>query len=182
MPRSVGLVLTPTLNLRLPYAAKCRLTNHASCIYNWFNDTISSIRINSLWTPAMMVTLDFRSRDPIYLQIVAQVKQMTATGLLKPGAQLPTIRQLATDLRVNFNTVARAYRMLDEEGVISTQQGRGTYILEQPIPVDQRRLRRQQLTELTTRFLTEAVRLGYTAAEISESLAAGLIVMREEPA
>jgi GntR family transcriptional regulator len=121
----------------------------------------------------MVVKLDFRGREPIYSQIVAQIKHMISAGELKPGAQLPTVRQLATDLRVNFNTVARAYRLLDEEGVISTQQGRGTYILDQP-PPDQRRVRRQRLAELTERFLDDAVRLGCALDEIAQGVEAGL--------
>ncbi len=80
----------------------------------------------------MLISLDFRSGQPIYVQIIEQIRQMVAAGELKPGDQLPTVRQLATDLRVNFNTVARAYRLLDEAGLISTQQGRGTYIWEIP--------------------------------------------------
>ena len=76
----------------------------------------------------MQIKLDFRSGIPIYVQIIDQIKHLVATGVLRPDDQLPTVRQLASDLRVNFNTIARAYRMLDEDGVISTQQGRGTYI------------------------------------------------------
>jgi GntR family transcriptional regulator len=76
----------------------------------------------------MNLELDFRSGIPIYLQVVDRIKEMIANGRLKPGDQLPTVRALALELRVNFNTVARAYRILDENGIISTQQGRGTYI------------------------------------------------------
>ena len=76
----------------------------------------------------MQIQIDFRSGVPIYTQIMEQIQHKVASGELKPGDQLPTVRQLATDLRVNFNTVARAYRLLDEAGLISTQQGRGTYI------------------------------------------------------
>ena len=78
----------------------------------------------------LAIDVDLRSHVPIYIQIVERVGHLVATGVLRPGDQLPTVRQLATDLRVNFNTVARAYRLLDEAGVISTQQGRGTYVLE----------------------------------------------------
>ncbi len=86
-------------------------------------------------TPSSMnIQLDFRSGQPIYLQIVEQIRKLVAGGELKQGDQLPTVRQLATELRVNFNTVARAYRLLDEAGLISTQQGRGTYIWEAPSP------------------------------------------------
>ncbi len=119
----------------------------------------------------MVIKLDFRSRDPIYVQIVDQVKTAIAAGGLRPGDQLPTVRQMATDLRVNFNTVARAYRLLDEEGVISTQQGRGTYILEQPIPNEQRKLRRQRLNDLIEAFLSEAQRLGYDLDEVEQGVA-----------
>ena len=122
----------------------------------------------------MLVKLDFRSGEPIYSQIVAQIRQMVAAGGLKPGDQLPTVRQMATDLSVNFNTVARAYRQLDEAGVISTQQGRGTYILEQPVPPNQHRIRRQRLNDLAERFIAEAERLGYAREEIVDSLAAAL--------
>ncbi|HUH95745.1 MAG TPA: GntR family transcriptional regulator, partial [Anaerolineales bacterium] len=69
--------------------------------------------------------LDFRSGLPIYVQIMNQVEQQVSGGTLKAGAQLPTVRELASELRINFNTVARAYRLLDEAGLISTQQGRG---------------------------------------------------------
>lgn len=120
----------------------------------------------------MLFSLDFQSREPIYTQLVEQVKQLVAAGNLKPGDQLPTVRQLAADLRVNFNTVARAYRMLHDEGVLSTQQGRGTFILEQPLPAnsEQRKLRRAKLAELTERFLLEAERLGYEPDEIRKSV------------
>ena len=94
------------------------------------------------------VHLDFRSGTPIYTQIVEQVKQQVLSGELKPGDQLPTVRALALELRVNFNTVARAYRLLDEAGIISTQQGRGTYILDVPPPERTDKLRQQALQAL----------------------------------
>lgn len=117
----------------------------------------------------MLVRLDFRSGLPIYLQIVEQVKHHVAAGKLKPGDQLPTVRQLATELRVNFNTIARAYQQLDEEGIISTQQGRGTYVLERPAPVEMKRLRREKLTALINVFLAEARRLEYSREEVRKA-------------
>jgi GntR family transcriptional regulator len=116
------------------------------------------------------IRLDFRSGTPIYTQIVEQVKQRVLSGELKPGDQLPTVRALALELRVNFNTVARAYRLLDEAGIISTQQGRGTYILEVPPPERTDKLRQQALKALTRDYLTEALRLGCSPDEISKSL------------
>jgi GntR family transcriptional regulator len=116
------------------------------------------------------IRLDFRSGTPIYTQIVEQVKQQVISGELKPGDQLPTVRALALELRVNFNTVARAYRLLDEAGIISTQQGRGTYILEVPPPELTDKLRKQALEALTRDYLSEALRLGCSQNEISKAL------------
>ena len=116
------------------------------------------------------IHLDFRSGTPIYTQIVEQVKQQVLSGELKPGDQLPTVRALALELRVNFNTVARAYRLLDEAGIISTQQGRGTYILDVPPPERTDKLRRQALQALTRDYLNEALRLGCSPDEISQML------------
>lgn len=114
--------------------------------------------------------IDFRSETPIYLQIVEQIREKLAAGELRPGDQLPTVRQMAADLRVNWNTVARAYRLLDEAGLISTQQGRGTYIWEAPGEQAMQRLRREALQELSQRFVAQARRLGFSSAEILESI------------
>jgi GntR family transcriptional regulator len=117
----------------------------------------------------MQIQLDFRSGQPIYIQIVEQVRQQIARGELSPGDQLPTVRQLATDLRVNFNTVARAYRILDESGLISTQHGRGTYVWETPSEEVTQRLRRQGLEELIQQCFVEARRLGYSDEEVEQA-------------
>lgn len=111
--------------------------------------------------------LDFHSGLPIYTQIVNQIQSQLANGILKPGDQLPTVRALAEELRVNFNTIARAYRILDEVRIISTQQGRGTYITEKPPPEVSEKLRRESLEALTERFIAEAIRLGFSEKEIT---------------
>src|ERR1043165_2593725 len=116
----------------------------------------------------LILQIDFRSGLPIYIQIVNQVQAQIAGGILKPGHQLPTVRALAEELRVNFNTVARAYRILDEERIISTQQGRGTYITEIPPPKVTEKLRHEALEALTQRYIAEAVRLDFSKAEINE--------------
>ncbi len=113
------------------------------------------------------LVIDFRSGQPIYLQIVEQIRQKVVKGELKPGDQLPTVRQLATDLRVNFNTVARAYRLLDEAGLISTQHGRGTYIWEPVSPDQMQAIRQQGLESLTRRYLSSAGQLGCAPQEIA---------------
>jgi GntR family transcriptional regulator len=117
----------------------------------------------------MQIVIDFRSSQPIYTQIVEQIRQMISTGVLQPGDQLPTVRQLATDLRVNFNTIARAYRILDEGGLISTQQGRGTYIWSQPTEEQSQLLRNQGLEDLTRNYLEQVQNLGYQAMEVEET-------------
>jgi len=113
-------------------------------------------------TQNFQIVLDMRSEAPIYVQIVEQVRQRVASGELRPGDQLPTVRQMATDLRVNFNTVARAYRLLDEAGLISTQQGRGTYIWEGPTEETLKQLKKKSLQELARSYLEESSRLGYS--------------------
>ena len=112
--------------------------------------------------------LDFHSGLPIYTQIVNQIQSQIVNGILKPGDQLPTVRALASELRVNFNTVARAYRIMDEARIISTQQGRGTYITEIPPPEVTEKLRQESLSELTNRFISEAFRLGFSEREVSQ--------------
>ncbi len=114
----------------------------------------------------MQLEIDFRSDQPIYLQVVEQIQQLILQGDLQPGDQLPTVRQLATDLRVNFNTIARAYRFLDEAGLISTQQGRGTYIWERPSDEKVGKMRQQNLHELVQKHTQELERLGYSAEEL----------------
>jgi GntR family transcriptional regulator len=119
----------------------------------------------------MNLEIDFRSGIPIYLQVVERIKERLAAGLIKPGDQLPTVRSLASDLRVNFNTIARAYRIMDEAGIISTQQGRGTYILETPSPEVVGSLRAKALEDITRRFIEDVERLGVKPEELTKILA-----------
>jgi GntR family transcriptional regulator len=123
--------------------------------------------------------LDFHSGLPIYTQIVNQIQSQLVNTILKPGDQLPTVRALALELRVNFNTVARAYRILNESRIISTQQGRGTYITEIPPPEVSEKLRHESLEALTQRFITEAIRLGFSEREISQMVRDNLKVVKE---
>jgi GntR family transcriptional regulator len=114
----------------------------------------------------MNLEIDFRSGIPIYLQVVDRIKEMISDERLRLGDQLPTVRALALELRVNFNTVARAYRILDEAGIISTQQGRGTYILDVPPPEVSEAMRHNTFEMLTDRYLADATRLGFSSTEI----------------
>ncbi len=126
--------------------------------------------------------LDFHSGLPIYAQIMNQIEQQVTGGILKPGDQLPTVRALASELRVNFNTVARAYRLLDQTRIISTQQGRGTYILEKPSPAVEEKLRRETLEALARQYIGEAKRLGFANKEILQAIRTRLKTWdKEEP-
>ena len=127
----------------------------------------------------LTLQLDFHSGLPIYTQIVNQIQSQLVNGILKPGDQLPTVRALALELRINFNTVARAYRILDEARIISTQQGRGTYITEIPPPEVSEKLRSESLAALTQRFISEAYRLGFSEREVSKMVRESLKSWKE---
>ncbi len=116
------------------------------------------------------IQLDLRSRTPIYTQIVEQIQALLGSGKLEPGEQLPTMRELASQLGVNFNTVARAYRILDESSLISTQHGRGSYILEMPDEAGGNSPHEDALDRLTRRFLAAAEHQGYPEEEIRKRL------------
>jgi GntR family transcriptional regulator len=116
------------------------------------------------------ITLDFRSNEPIYLQIARQMEQLVAKGELKLGDQLPTVRELAAELRINFNTVGRAYRALDETRLISTQRGRGTYIWEEPTAETMNQLKKKSLVELARTYQNEITQLGYSLDDAIEEL------------
>jgi GntR family transcriptional regulator len=118
----------------------------------------------------MNLEIDFRSGIPIYLQVAERIKERIASGRIIPGDQLPTVRSQALELRVNFNTIARAYRILDEVGIISTQQGRGTYVMIIPQPEVSERIRHKALKGLTHRYLADAERLGATREELNQIL------------
>jgi GntR family transcriptional regulator len=82
--------------------------------------------------------VDPRSGVPIYVQLIEQVKRSIAVGALAPGERLPTVKQLAVDLTVNPNTVARAYRDLERDGVIETSPGRGSFVREGDVDASRR--------------------------------------------
>jgi GntR family transcriptional regulator len=120
---------------------------------------------------AVPIRVDLRSKTPAYLQIVEQVRALTAAGMLKPGDQLPTVRDMAGEAHINFNTVARAYRILDEAGLISTQHGRGTYAVARPPSARARKARRRALDLLVNDTLEAAARIGSGPAEVQAAVA-----------
>lgn len=112
------------------------------------------------------IRLDFKTRMPAYLQVFNQVQGLAAAGRLSPGDQLPTVRSLARQLGLNFNTTARAYRALRAAGTVSTQPGRGTFLLEDWSPRLAARSKPRLLDALTAVFIAEARREGFSEAEI----------------
>ena len=112
-----------------------------------------------------MFYLDHRSSIPIYLQLQTQVNQAINGGVLKEGDQLPSVRELATQLTVNPNTIARAYQELEREGVIETLRGRGTFIAK-PQPAQPHEERYERIKEAINHLVMEAYRLGLTQEEL----------------
>ena len=117
----------------------------------------------------MKLNLDPDSSVPIYIQIEDSIHSLIAAGQIKPGEQLPTIRELAADIRVNLNTVARAYFELDREGVISTQRGKGTFVSGVPDQKQIEKKRQKLLCSIIDAALKEASNLGYSADEIKKT-------------
>lgn len=117
--------------------------------------------------------IDPRSGVPMYSQLIDQVKRSIAVGALSPGERLPTVKQLAVDLTINPNTVARAYRDLERDGVIETSPGRGSFVRESDV-----RQTRKTVTDVASRALEAAVRdarsIGVARADL-EALVARLI-------
>jgi GntR family transcriptional regulator len=100
----------------------------------------------------MLLQIDFKSGKPVYLQLVDQIRYAAASGALKPGEALPSIRPLAEELRVNRNTVAKAYAELESQGVIETQPGKGSILSENHSPFN-----KQVRQKLLIKEIDEAV-------------------------
>ena len=123
----------------------------------------------------MALSIDPKSGVPFYRQIIEQVKFAIASGDLKPGDRLPTVRQLAVDLSINPNTVIRAYRELEIEGMLDTQQGSGTFVSHQRPDIDQLE-RQRMLGQILTDMLARASAYGLTL----DDLLSGLRQRKEE--
>jgi GntR family transcriptional regulator len=114
-------------------------------------------------------TLDLRSGVPVYRQLIDQVQAGIASGALTVGDQLPTVRQAAVDLEVNPNTVMRAYREMEIRGILTTQQGTGTFIA--PKQIERSQVERERLLQqLVGEFAARAGAGGFTLGEVIEQL------------
>ncbi len=117
----------------------------------------------------MRINVDKTSRLPIYDQIEEQIKGLIHAGQIKTGDQLPTIRELAVELAVNFNTVALAYRELVNAGTIITERGKGTFVANTPGKDEMQSLRKEKLKDVIEALIKETERLGYTREEVGRA-------------
>jgi GntR family transcriptional regulator len=117
-----------------------------------------------------IVTIDSRDRTPIYAQLDRALRAAIATGRLASGDQLPTVRQLAVDLKVNANTVARVYAELERAGVIETRRGVGSFITATAERARSPRERDRRLRALVTRVLADADAAGFSLDELMDAL------------
>jgi GntR family transcriptional regulator len=132
----------------------------------------------------MLLRVDPSSSEPIFEQIVFRVKHAVANGSLKGGDRLPSVRELAKDLAINPNTVARAYESLEADGVIVRRQGAGCFVSERGNALSTAE-RKRRLDDLVQRLVTEGFHLGFGAREIRDAVAERLtsspLPSRREP-
>ena len=113
--------------------------------------------------------LDYSSGMPIYRQIIDQIRFGIASGQLKLGEQLPTVRALAVELKVNLNTVSKAYKELEIKNILETQQGTGTFISKTDHVVPEKE-REDKLKEICRQFSSVVLSYGFSLDEVIQEL------------
>ena len=119
-----------------------------------------------------LVSVDPRDRTPIYAQLDRALRAAIATGRLSAGDQLPTVRQLAVELSVNANTVARVYAELERAGILETRRGVGTFVSATPTQAHPPKQYERRLRTFITRLLADASAAGFTLDDVLEGLQA----------
>src|SRR5438093_11586055 len=127
----------------------------------------------------MIIQLNFKSGKPVYLQIVDQIKAAAASGALQPGEALPYIRPLAEELRVNRNTIAKAYSELESMGVIETLPGKGCFLKENQSPL-RKEVRRKMLILEIDQAIVQAHHLQVPRHEFLELIHERLAVLEDK--
>ena len=107
---------------------------------------------------------------PLYVQLTRAIQFAIGIGKLRIGDQLPTVRQMAVDLRVNANTVARVYAELERTGVVETRRGVGTFVCARHFESRPRRQHEQELKELADRVIAETTALGFSVDDLIDQL------------
>ncbi len=128
----------------------------------------------------MRFQLRFDDPLPLYAQLERAIKLAIASGDVKIGDRLPTVRQLAVDLRVNANTIAKVYSELERQGVLTSKRGVGTFVQSQATSSVPRGERVQMLRAMAERFLAEATSNGFTADELIDQLRRSLVHRKEK--
>ena len=118
----------------------------------------------------MLIRVDLQSRTPLEDQLRAQIRELIALGKLVEGQSLPSTRQLAADLAVHFNTVARAYRRLEEEGLLVIGRGRGVFVKAVPSRPQSVRATREALSSRLRQIFVDARLIGLSEAQTHEYL------------
>ena len=113
-----------------------------------------------------MFRVDPKDPTPLYAQLERAIRTAIATGRLEPGARLPTVRQLAVDLHVNANTVAKVYAALERTDVVETQRGVGTFVRTTPSPSVVTENRERELERAISRFIPEVSALGFSLSDV----------------
>ena len=121
---------------------------------------------------AGLVSIDPQDRTPIYAQLDRNLRAAIATGRLQVGDQLPTVRQLAVDLSINANTVARVYAELERGGIIETRRGVGSFVVATPQQAHPPDHHRRQLRAFVTRVLADAAAAGFTIDDVAAEMSA----------
>lgn len=117
-----------------------------------------------------MFSLNSSHPMPLYAQLTRAIRFAIATGRLRMGEQLPTVRQLAVDLRVNANTVAKVYAELEKSGILQTRRGVGTFVSARHLDARHRDEHEKHLNELVDRFVEEAEAMGFSRDDLLDQL------------
>lgn len=125
----------------------------------------------------MQLLIDTRAPKPIYVQVMDEVRRLVAVGALKPHDMLPSVRQLAAELRLNHNTIVQAYRELEREQIVYARRGQGTFVAEQSATAAERE---RLLAEVVDRALTDAHRHGIAPTDLVDALRRAAAAESEE--
>ena len=115
----------------------------------------------------MLPRIDPAKSEPIYAQLMGEVRYFVTTGMMAPGEALPSVREMAVKLRINPNTVARAYRGLERDGVVNSVRGKGVFVSDSPRSGD-KKLAMSEIKRALDEILVDAFHMGISAEQVQE--------------